>query len=466
MKAYYFEGNMGDSVIEREIPEEYRKEAEGYHAELVEKIVEQDEALMSEYLEGMVPSIDTLKKVLRKAVIENSLFPVFAGSALKNKGVQLVLDAVVDYLPAPTDIPPIPGINPDTDEPDVRKASDAEPFAALAFKVAADPFVGQLIFFRVYSGSLSAGSYVYNPRTRNKERIGRILRMHANDREEVKKVYAGEIAAAVGLKDTITSDTLCDQEKPVELNRIVFPEPVISLRVEPKTKADQEKMGMALNRLAQEDPTFRVSTDQETGETIIAGMGELHLEIIVDRMKREFAVETNVGKPQVAYRETITSEASAEGKYIKQSGGRGNYGHVKIKIKPMDMTLTKEDIEDLPKNTKREPHFEFINNIKGGAIPQEYIPPVEKGFREGLDRGILAGFKMVDVSVDLWDGSFHEVDSNEMAFKIAASMAIQDAAKSAKPVILEPMMNVEVVTPEKFMGDVTGSLSAKRRLVM
>lgn len=289
--------------------------------------------------------------------------------------------------------------------------------------------------------------------------------MHANDREEVKKVYAGEIAAAVGLKDTITSDTLCDQEKPVELNRIVFPEPVISLRVEPKTKADQEKMGMALNRLAQEDPTFRVSTDQETGETIIAGMGELHLEIIVDRMKREFAVETNVGKPQVAYRETITSEASAEGKYIKQSGGRGNYGHVKIKIKPMDMSLTKEDIEDLPKNTKREPHFEFINNIKGGAIPQEYIPPVEKGFREGLDRGILAGFKMVDVSVDLWDGSFHEVDSNEMAFKIAASMVIQDAAKAAKPVILEPMMNVEVVTPEKFMGDVTGSLSAKRGLI-
>jgi elongation factor G len=330
---------------------------------------------------------------------------------------------------------------------------------------ATDPFVGQIIFFRVYSGTLEAGSYVYNPRTRNKERIGRILRMHANDREEVKKVYAGEIAAAVGLKDTITSDTLCDQEKPVELNRIVFPEPVISLRVEPKTKADQEKMGMALNRLAQEDPTFRVSTDQETGETIIAGMGELHLEIIVDRMKREFAVETNVGKPQVAYRETITSEASAEGKYIKQSGGRGNYGHVKIKIKPMDMTLTKEDIEDLPKNTKREPHFEFINNIKGGAIPQEYIPPVEKGFREGLDRGILAGFKMVDVSVDLWDGSFHEVDSNEMAFKIAASMAIQDAAKSAKPVILEPMMNVEVVTPEKFMGDVTGSLSAKRGLI-
>jgi elongation factor G len=465
MKAYYFEGEMGNKVIEKDIPEEYKADAEKYHSELIEKIVEQDDAVMNEYLEGKIPDFDTLKKLLRKGVIANNVFPVFAGSALKNKGVQLVLDAVVDYLPAPTDIPPIPGINPDNDEVTERKASDSEPFAALAFKVATDPFVGQIIFFRVYSGTLEAGSYVYNPRTRNKERIGRILRMHANDREEVKKVYAGEIAAAVGLKDTITSDTLCDQEKPVELNRIVFPEPVISLRVEPKTKADQEKMGMALNRLAQEDPTFRVSTDQETGETIIAGMGELHLEIIVDRMKREFAVETNVGKPQVAYRETITSEASAEGKYIKQSGGRGNYGHVKIKIKPMDMTLTKEDIEDLPKNTKREPHFEFINNIKGGAIPQEYIPPVEKGFREGLDRGILAGFKMVDVSVDLWDGSFHEVDSNEMAFKIAASMAIQDAAKSAKPVILEPMMNVEVVTPEKFMGDVTGSLSAKRGLI-
>ncbi|MBP9803165.1 MAG: elongation factor G [Candidatus Pacebacteria bacterium] len=464
MKAYYFEGNMGDAVIEKEIPEEYRKEAEGYHAELVEKIVEQDEALMSEYLEGMVPSIDTLKKVLRKAVIENNIFPVFAGSALKNKGVQLVLDAVVDYLPAPTDIPPIPGINPSDESPLVRKASDTEPFAALAFKVATDPFVGQLIFFRVYSGTLTAGSYVYNPRTRNKERIGRILRMHANDREEVKKVFAGEIAAAVGLKDTITSDTICDENAPAELNRIVFPEPVISLRIEPKTKADQEKMGMALNRLAQEDPTFKVSTDQETGETIIAGMGELHLEIIVDRLKREFAVEANVGKPQVAYRETINAPAEAEGKYIKQSGGRGNYGHVKIKVKPME-ALTKEEIADLPKNTKRSEGFEFVNNIKGGAIPQEYIAPCEKGFKEGLDRGILAGFKMVNVSVDLWDGSFHEVDSNEMAFKIAASMAIQDACRAAKPVILEPMMKVEVVTPDKFMGDVTGNLSSKRGLI-
>ncbi|MBI2631040.1 elongation factor G [Candidatus Nomurabacteria bacterium] len=467
MKAFYFEGEMGNKVIEKgldSLPEELKAEAEKYHHELIEKIVETDDVMMTEYLEGMIPNIDSLKKAMRKAVIDNEIFPVFAGSALKNKGVQLVLDAVVDYLPSPLDIPPINGIDPNTDEKAVRHASDAEPFSALAFKVATDPFVGQIIFFRVYSGTLVAGSYVYNPRTRNKERIGRILRMHANDREEVKKVFAGEIAAAVGLKDTITSDTICDEDKPIELDRIVFPEPVISLRIEPKTKADQEKMGMALNRLAQEDPTFKVSTDQETGETIIAGMGELHLEIIVDRMKREFSVEANVGKPQVAYRETITADSSAEGKYIKQSGGRGNYGHVKIKIKPMAM-LTKEELEDLPKNTKRDEHFEFVNNIKGGVIPQEYIAPCEKGFREGLDRGVLAGFKIVNVSVDLWDGSYHEVDSNEMAFKIAASMAVQDACRSAKPVILEPMMKVEVVTPEKFMGDVTGNLSSKRGLI-
>ncbi len=465
MKAYYFEGDMGNLVIEKEIPENLKAEAQKFHGELVEAIVSNDDAAMTEYLDGKTPDIDMLKKILRKAVIANQIFPVYAGSALKNKGVQLVLDAVVDYLPAPTDIPPIKGVNPDTEEEVVRNASDAEPFAALAFKVATDPFVGQLIFFRVYSGTISAGSYVYNPRTRNKERLGRILRMHANDREEVKKVFAGEIAAAVGLKDTITSDTICDEANPVALDRIVFPEPVISLRVEPKTKADQEKMGMALNRLAQEDPTFRVSTDSETNETIIAGMGELHLEIIVDRMKREFSVETNVGKPQVAYRETITGTADVEGKYIKQSGGRGNYGHVRIKLKPMDMTLTKEEIEDLPKTVKRTDHFEFVNSIKGGVIPQEYIAPCEKGFKEGLERGVLAGFKLVDVSVDLYDGSYHEVDSNEMAFKIAASMAVQDAAKMAKPVILEPMMKVEVVTPDKFMGDVTGSLSAKRGLI-
>jgi elongation factor G len=466
MKAYYFEGEMGNKVIEREIPADLKADAEKYHHELIEKIVEQDDATMNDYFEGKIPDVDTLKKLLRKGVITNEIFPVYAGSALKNKGVQLVLDGVVDYLPSPLDIPPITGTDPNNDDaPIVRHADDSEPFSALAFKVATDPFVGQLIFFRVYSGTLSSGSYVYNPRTRNKERIGRILRMHANDREEVKKVFAGEIAAAVGLKDTITSDTICDEEQPIELDRIVFPEPVIQLRIEPKTKADQEKMGMALNRLAQEDPTFRVSTDQETGETIIAGMGELHLEIIVDRMKREFTVEANVGKPQVAYRETITGNADAEGKYIKQSGGRGNYGHVKIKVKPMKI-LTKEEVEDLPKNTKRSGDgFEFINTIRGGVIPQEYIAPCEKGFKEGLDRGVLAGFKIVNVSVELWDGSYHEVDSNEMAFKIAASMAIQDACKRAKPVILEPMMKVEVVTPEKFMGDVTGNISSKRGII-
>ncbi len=462
MKAYFFEGKMGDTIVEKEIPENLKADAEKYHAELIEKIVEQDDILMTEYLDGKIPTDDILKTTLRKAVIANKIFPVFAGSALKNKGVQLVLDAVVDYLPAPTDIPAIMGINPDTEQEEARHASDAEPFSALAFKVATDPFVGQIIFFRVYSGSLAAGSYVYNPRTRNKERIGRILRMHANDREEVKNVYAGEIAAAVGLKDTVTSDTLCDEEHPIELYKIIFPEPVIQLRVEPKTKADQEKMGMALNRLAQEDPTFKVTTDSETNETIIAGMGELHLEIIVDRMKREFSVETNVGKPQVAYRETITGTSEAEGKYIKQSGGRGNYGHVKIKVKPMDLTV---NAEDLPRNTKREKGFEMINNIKGGAIPQEYIPACEKGFKEGLDRGVLAGFKLENVSIDLWDGSYHDVDSNEMAFKIAASMAVQDACKAARPVILEPMMKVEVVTPDKFMGDVTGSLSSKRGLI-
>ncbi len=465
MKAFYFEGDMGNQVIEKEIPENMKADAEKHHSELIEKIVELDDVTMNDYLEGKIPDMATLKKLLRKGVIANEIFPVYAGSALKNKGVQLVLDGVVDYLPSPLDIPAITGTDPNNnDAPIVRNASDEEPFSALAFKVATDPFVGQLIFFRVYSGTLNSGSYVYNPRTRNKERIGRILRMHANDREEVKKVFAGEIAAAVGLKDTITSDTICDEEKPIELDRIIFPEPVIQLRIEPKTKADQEKMGMALNRLAQEDPTFKVSTDQETGETIIAGMGELHLEIIVDRMKREFTVEANVGKPQVAYRETITSNSDAEGKYIKQSGGRGNYGHVKIKVKPMEM-MTKEEEEDLPKNTKRANGFEFINTIKGGVIPQEYIAPCEKGFKEGLDRGVLAGFKLVNVSVELWDGSYHEVDSNEMAFKIAASMAVQDACKRARPVILEPMMKVEVVTPEKFMGDVTGNLSSKRGII-
>lgn len=463
MKAFYFEGEMGNKVVEKEVPEHMQADAKKYRAELIERIVENDEEAMNNYLEGKEPSLEELKKILRKAVIANAVFPVYAGSALKNKGVQLVLDAVVDYLPAPTDIAAMKGVDPHDEEKVLeRKADDKEPFSALAFKLMADPFVGQLVFFRVYSGTLESGSYIYNPRTRNKERISRIVRMQADQREEVKKVFAGEIAAAVGLKDVITSDTLCDEAHPIVLDRIKFPEPVINLRIEPKTKADQEKMGLALNRLAQEDPTFKVSTDQETLETIIAGMGELHLEIIVDRLKREFNVEVNVGKPQVAYRETITGTAEAEGKYIKQSGGKGNYGHVKIKIKPLDQGV---DIKDLPKNVKRIGTMEVINSIKGGSIPGEYIPPIEKGFKEGLDRGILAGFKMENVSIDLYDGSYHEVDSNEMAFKIAASMAIQDACKAARPVILEPMMKVEVVTPDKFMGDVNGSLSSRRGLI-
>ncbi len=462
MKAFYFEGEMGGTVVEKEIPENLKAEAEKVRGETVEKIVENDEKALNDYLEGKEIPIEVLKQILRKATIASNIFPVFCGSALKNKGVQLMLDAVADYLPSPLEIPPIKATDPDTGEEVDRPASDTAPFAALAFKVATDPFVGQLIFFRVYSGTLSAGSYVYNPRTGDRERIGRILRMHANDREDVKKVFAGEIAAAIGLKNTITSDTLCDEDKPVLLERITFPEPVISMRIEPKTKADQEKMGLALNRLSQEDPTFRVVSDPETNETIIMGMGELHLEIIVDRMKREFTVEVNTGKPQVAFRETILGEAEADGKYIKQSGGRGNYGHVKIRVKPMDLTILPED---LPKNTKRTKDFEFVNSIRSGSIPKEYIPAVEKGVKEAMERGIVAGFRLVNVSVELYDGSYHDVDSNEMAFKIAASMAMQDACKRARPVLLEPMMKVEVITPDKFMGDITGNLAAKRGLI-
>lgn len=463
MKAYYFEGNMGTDVMEREIPENFKADAEKYHAILVEKIVENDETMMMEFLDGKTEfPIDDLKRVARKATIANDLVPVFAGTALKNKGVQLALDGVVDYLPAPTDLPANKGVNPDTGALEERKASDSEPLSALAFKVATDPFVGQLIFFRVYSGTLEAGSYVLNTRTGNKERIGRILRMHANEREEVKKVFAGEIAAAVGLKDTTTSDTLCDPERPIVLEEIKIPEPVVSLKIEPKTKADQEKMGMALNRLAAEDPTFRVTTDPETSDTIIWGMGELHLDIIVDRMKREFAVEANVGRPQVAYKETITGTAEVDNKYVKQSGGKGQYGHVKIRIKPMDLTV---DPADLPKNTKRSEGFEFVNNIKGGAIPQEFIAPVEKGLKEGMQRGVLAGYQMVNISADLFDGSYHDVDSSEIAFKVAASQAMQEALAKASPVILEPMMKVEVTIPEKFLGDITGNVSSKRGMI-
>ncbi len=459
MKGYLFEGEMGSEVKEIEIPENLKADAEKYHGELIEKIVENDEALMNDYLEGKEIPIESFKALLRKAVIANEIIPVFTGSALKNKGVQLVLDGVVDYLPSPLDIPAVRGIDPKTEEEIERKASDDEPFAALAFKLQTDPFVGQLTFFRVYSGVLEAGSYIYNSSTGKKERMGRILRMHANNREEVKKVYAGEIAAAVGLKETRTSDTLCDVDNPIILEKIEFMKPVVSVRIEPRTKADQEKMGIALKKLSDEDPTFTITTDDETMETIISGMGELHLDILVDRMKREFSVDADIGKPQVAYRETIQMEAEAENKYVKQSGGRGQYGHVKIRIKPLEKL--KEGAK-LPKNTKRDEDFEFINSIKGGVIPQEYIPACEKGVKEGMERGVVAGYKLVDISCELFDGSYHDVDSSEIAFKIASSKAFQEAAKKANPVLLEPVMKVEIVVPEKFMGDITGNLSSKR----
>ncbi|MFZ2167990.1 MAG: elongation factor G, partial [Minisyncoccia bacterium] len=459
MKAYSYSGNMGDEVIQGEIPAHLLEDAKKYRAALIERIVEQDDAAMSAYLEGKEPSVEELNKILRKAVINNEIFPVYCGSALKNKGVQLVLDAVVDYLPSPLDLKPVTGTNPKTGEPVERHANDDEPFTALAFKLQTDPFVGALTFFRVYSGTLTAGSYVYNSSTGTKERVGRIVRLQADKREEVEKVFTGEIAAAVGLKDTKTSHTLCDEENPIVLEEIKFPEPVVSLRIEPKTKADQEKMGVALRKLSDEDPTFRIKTDEETNETIISGMGELHLEILVDRMKREFNVVADVGKPQVAYRETILGSSEAEGKYIKQTGGKGQYGHVKIRMKKMEPVDPEAKVA---KNVTREDHFEFINNIKGGAIPQEFIGPVEKGMREAMTRGVLAGFPMVDISIDLYDGSYHDVDSSEIAYKIAASMAFQEAASRAKAVILEPIMRVEVVIPDKFMGDITGSLSGKR----
>ncbi len=459
MKAYYFEGKLGNLVVEKKIPENLQTDAEKYRGKLVEKIVENDEALMNDYLEGKEISLEILKATLRKAVIANKIFPVFAGSALKNKGIQLVLDAVVDFLPSPLDIPAIKGIDPRTGEVIERHASDTEPFSALAFKLQSDPFVGQLTFFRVYSGTIESGTYLYNSTTGEKERLGRIVRLQANQREEVKKVFAGEIAAAVGLKNAKTSHTFSDETNPIILDQIIFPEPVISLRIEPKTKADQEKMGLALKRLSDEDPTFRIKSDPETGETVIMGMGELHLEIIVDRMKREFAVGANVGKPQVAYKETITGEAEVENKYIKQTGGKGQYGHVKIKIKPLPQYDPEKKV---PKNTHREPGFEFIDAIKGGVIPQEFIPAVEKGIKEAMDRGIVAGYKMTDISAELNYGSYHDVDSSEIAYKIAASQAFQEAAKKSKPVLLEPIMKVEVVVPEKFMGDITGNLSGKR----
>lgn len=463
MKAFAFEGTMGNEIKEIDIPSDLQKKAEEKRNTLVEKIVENNETMMNQYFEGEELSRADLMAEMRKQVIANNMVPVYGGSAFKNIGVQLVLDAVVDYMPAPGDIPAVRGTDPKTDEELERKASDDEPFSALAFKLAVDPFVGQITFFRVYSGTLEAGSYILNTRTGNKERIGRILRMHANDREEVKKVFAGQIAAAVGLKDVRTSDTLCDLDAPILLDEITFPEPVVSLKIEPKTKADQEKMGIALSRLSAEDPTFRVSTDPETLDTVISGMGELHLDIIVDRMKREFNVEANVGAPQVAYRETIQGSSESEEKYIKQSGGRGQYGHVKIRINPLQEL---PEGEDLPKNTKRdEEGFEFINSIKGGVIPNEYIPACEKGFKESMNRGVVAGYPMVNISVDLYDGSYHDVDSSEIAFKIASSKAFSDGIKRANPVLLEPMMKVEVVVPEEYIGDVTGDISSKRGIV-
>ena len=459
MKAYYFDGEKGINVREEEIPANLVDDAKKYRAELIEKVVEHDDVLMQMYLDGKEIALAELKKAIRKAVIANKIFPVFTGSALKNVGVQLVLDAVVDYLPSPLDIPAVKGINPNTGEEVLRHASDSEPFSALAFKLQNDPFVGQLTFFRVYSGSIEAGTYLYNSSTGKKERLGRIVRLQANDREEVKKVYAGEIAAAVGIKDALTSNTFCDEENPIVLETIKFVDPVVSLRIEPKTKADQEKMGMALRKLGNEDPTFKISSNSETGETIISGMGELHLEIMVDRMKREFGVEANVGKPQVAYRETILGEAEAEHKYIKQTGGKGQYGHVVLTLRPMQPLVEGAKI---PKNVSRYDDFEFINSIKGGVIPNEFIPAVEKGVNEAMDRGIVAGYKMVNVSCELTFGSYHDVDSSEIAYKIAASQAYQDAAKRAKPVILEPIMKLEVLFPDKFMGDVTGSISSKR----
>jgi len=459
MKAFYFDGEMGDKIRKEEIPAELLEDAKKYRLELVEKIAGEDDKLMNEYLEGKEIPIEELRRVLRKATIANTIVPVMTGSALKNKGTQLMLDAVVDFLPSPLDIPPVKGINPKTGEEVLRHASDEEPFCALAFKLQNDPFVGQLTYFRVYSGSISAGTYIYNSTTGEKERLGRVVRMHANDREDVETVFAGEIAAAVGLKSAKTSHTFCDETNQIILDQIVFPEPVITLRIEPKTKADQEKMGFALKKLSDEDPTFKIKSDSETGETVMAGMGELHLEILVDRMKREFGVEANVGKPQVAYKETITGEAEKEEKYIKQSGGKGQYGHVLIKIKPMEKI---EEGEKIPKNVHRSEDFEFIDSIKGGVIPQEFIPAVEKGVKEAMERGILAGYRVVNVSCELTYGSYHDVDSSELAYKIAASMAFQDAARRARPVILEPMMKVEVVTPEKFMGDVSGSINSRR----
>jgi elongation factor G len=447
MKAHMYRDDLGQKVDVIDIPAEYAESAKEWRAKLVEAICENDETLLNKYLGGEEIAVADLKRVLRQAVIEFKIVPVLCGSALKNKGVQQMLDAVIDYLPTPLDIKPILAHDPDDAAKEVMvKYSDDEPFTALAFKVAADPFVGKLAFFRVYSGTLKAGSYVLNTATGERERIGRIVRLHANQREDVDTVYAGDIAAAVGLKSTFTGHTLCDENRPVILESMTFPEPVISLAIEPKTKVDQEKMGVALQKLAEEDPTFRVRSDEETLQTIIEGMGELHLEIIVDRMKREFKVEANVGKPQVAYKEAIRGEAEAEGKYIKQSGGRGQYGHCWLRVKP----------------NERGKGVEFLEEIKGGSIPKEFIKPIEKGVIETAQKGVLAGYPLLDVVATVYDGSYHDVDSSEIAFKIAGSMAFVDACKKAGLVLLEPIMKVEVLTPEQSMGDIIGDINSKR----
>ena len=446
MKAITFEGDFGQILKTGEIPQNLSAKAKEWREKLVEKVAGEDEVLLEKYLAGQEITIEELRKTLRKATINYTLVPVLCGSALKNKGVQPMLDAVILYLPSPVDLPPVKGTDPKTGETIERRPSDADPFCALAFKVANDSYVGALTYFRVYSGFLKKGSYVFNTTTLEKERIGRILRMYSADREEVEEVFAGDIAATVGLKNTSTGHTLCDENHPVVLEKIVFPEPVISIRIEPKTKADQEKMGIALKRLMDEDPTFRVKGDLETSETIISGMGELHLDIISDRLRREFKVEANVGRPQVAYKETVKETGEAEGKYIRQSGGRGQYGHVFLRVEPKE----------------RGGGFEFINEIKGGTIPREFIPAVEKGIKEAMDKGVVAGYPIVDLACALYDGSFHEVDSSEMAFKIAGSMAFQAAAKKSKPILLEPIMKLEVVIPSEFFGDVIGDLSARR----
>ncbi|MEK9147703.1 MAG: elongation factor G [Patescibacteria group bacterium] len=445
-KAVYFEGDHGETIKRENIPEDLKDKAKALRNKMIERIVEEDEKLMESYLEGNVLSKEELKQALRKAVIAGKVIPIFTGTALQNKGVQLILDAVVDYLPSPIDVPSIKGVDPKSGKEIIREASDEEPFAALAYKIADDPFIGTLTYIRIYSGLLKAGSYALNTTTGEKERISRLVRMHSNKREEIQEVCAGDIAAVIGLKKTTTGDTLCDIEKPIILENIIFPEPVISIKVEPKTKTDQEKLSMSLHRLAMEDPTFKMKVDHETGDTILSGMGELHLEIIVDRLFREFKVSATIGKPQVAYRETITKEAEARGQYIKQSGGRGQYGDVELKVEPQDSGQG----------------FKFVNAIKSGTIPQEFIPAVEKGVREAIDKGVIAGYQMVDVKVTVFDGSYHDVDSSEAAFKIAASMAFQEAAKKAGPVLLEPIMRLEVNVPEKYFGDVTGDLNSKR----